>query len=330
MLRRDRLPRRRRRALRPGPNRSPRRTATSSRSIPTSGSSRTRVRARGLPLPSRDRAASLAHRPRALRPVGRQAVPDLRPGVDELRAWTITRDDATRATLLTPPDPGPSANQADARRTNVVGQTMVLPFLPRSPSRRTRSSAAAPVIASSGCRIVVSGGSVSGRSARRRSPRPRRRPGTRRRPRGARAARPTAIRSEAAKTPSMSGRRPSSRAISAVAALLEEVALLDEPLRTGRPAPRARRGSRRAGRSRRTCSSGPAIVAIVRRPRPIRCSTPSRAPPRLSASTNGSAVRPSGRPISTVGTPARSSWRGSGSSPCSDISSTPSTCSGRR
>ena len=82
VLRRDRLPRRRRRALRPRPQ--PPRLA-----VPLRARDRPRglvprgrgLRARRLPLAPRDRAAPLAHRPRAVGPLGRQAVPDLRPRV---------------------------------------------------------------------------------------------------------------------------------------------------------------------------------------------------------------------------------------------------------
>src|SRR5947208_2965331 len=51
-------------------------------------------------------------------------------------------------------------------------------------------------------------------------------------------------------------------------------------------------------------SSGPVMVATVRRPSPSRCSVASRPPARLSASTDGSWSPGRGRPNSTLGTPA--------------------------
>ena len=73
---------------------SPRRTATSSRSTPRCGSSRTRrLRAGRLPLAPGDRAEPVADRPRAVGPVGRQDVPDLRA---EARRAARVEDHARR------------------------------------------------------------------------------------------------------------------------------------------------------------------------------------------------------------------------------------------
>ena len=61
-----------------------------------------------------------------------------------------------------------------------------------------------------------------------------------------------------------------------------------------------------------------------------RCSTASTAPAALSTSTYDVGSAPAGRPPRTAGSPRASSSSGSGSSPCSDSSSTPSTCCGVR
>ncbi len=73
-------------------------------------------------------------------------------------------------------------------------------------------------------------------------------------------------------------------------------------------------------------SLGPATVAIRLRPNEARCRAASSPPLKLSESTNGTDVAPSGRPPATTGRPISCSIGTSGSSPCRLTSNAPSTC----
>ncbi len=67
------------------------------------------------------------------------------------------------------------------------------------------------------------------------------------------------------------------------------------------------------------------MVAMVRRPRDMKWSTAARAPSKLSESTDGKVSAACLRPLITEGIPSCSSRSGSGSSACTETSSTPST-----
>ncbi len=73
-------------------------------------------------------------------------------------------------------------------------------------------------------------------------------------------------------------------------------------------------------------SFGPATVPIRLRPSDTRCRAASSPPVKLSASTKGTPVAPSGLPPTTTGRPISSSIGTSGSSPCRLTSNAPSTC----
>ena len=64
-----------------------------------------------------------------------------------------------------------------------------------------------------------------------------------------------------------------------------------------------------------TMSTGPQIVAILRRPRCSRCATAAAAPPTLSTSTYGRAAETADLPSDTTGTPSGPARAGSGSAP---------------
>ena len=155
-----------------------------------------------------------------------------------------------------------------------------------------------------------------------------------RRPRGRGARRlartaiaPAAMRSEAAKTASMSGRAARSCSIAAAPPSWVKSAMrLEAGVRpAGRPR-RGRRDSRRADRAPATMSAGPAMVAM----RPPAAGDEVRR--RRSARRRGCRRRRSsptvprgGRPTTTIGMPAAAIRSGSGSSPWRLTRSAPST-----
>src|SRR6476659_3139155 len=221
-------------------------------------------------------------------------------------------------------------NQSVARETSRVGKTRCSSSETVPSMHRSSRPVMARVIAASGWRTVVSGGSADRASGMSSKPTTATSEGTSRPAAASAWSAPTAIRSLAAKTPSRSGCRRRSAAIARRPLSGLKSPFATRPLRSRTPCS-ARAAVYPSRRSSATAmSSGPVIVATLRRPCESRWPVARSAPPRLSASTDGSRSPARGRPNSTAGMRAPVSARGSGSAPCSDTRMTPSTWPWRR